>query len=161
MEHAMQGKADGRFDTIQPSNGPAPNDEALIELRQDLDWVLEDWNELLRQTAARSAVIANDAVRARPWVSVTIAAALGALLATALVSRRRPGPVARAAAVEPPQVAPALARRWVADTHPLMSRLSQTWDSIAALNANALPTLPSMDVMTGILKAMLPTKTGH
>jgi DUF883 C-terminal glycine zipper region len=128
----------------------------MIELRQELDRVIGDWNEFVSQAAARSVIIANQTVRSRPWTSVAIAAALGALLAVALTSQRRPPAVARATPAESPIAPRAASRPWMADFQPLGSRLSQTWDSIAALNANALPELPSMDVLTNFVRAMLP-----
>jgi DUF883 C-terminal glycine zipper region len=160
MENTIHGKADGLFDQTKHSGQLAPSHATMIELRQDLDRVIADWNELVSQAAARSVIIANETVRSRPWTSVAIAAALGALLAVALTSQRRPPAVARATPAESPIAQRAPSRPWMVDTQPLTSRLSQTWDSIAALNANALPALPSMDVLTNFVKAMLPAKAG-
>jgi ElaB/YqjD/DUF883 family membrane-anchored ribosome-binding protein len=160
MENAKYGKADGLSSEVRRSDGLMLHDAALTELRKDLDRVITDWNALVSQAASRSIIIANEAVHARPWVSVATAAALGAVLAIALTSKRGPAVADHIVPTAAPYAPVVQSRPWTVDTQPLISRLSQTWDSIAALNANALPTLPSMDVLTTFVKALLPSKAG-
>jgi hypothetical protein len=161
MEDAIHGQPDGLFGQTNNSDRLAHDDEAtLLGLRQDLDRVIANWSVVLSQAAERSAAIASETVSARPWASVAIAASIGALLAVALTPTRKPIDQSRIAVGVTARAPLALQSPWTVDTQPLMSRLSQTWDSIAALNTNSLPALPSVDVLTSFVKAMLPAKPG-
>lgn len=145
-------------------DGVSTHDLTLAELREDFNLVAADWSALVQQSAQRSADAAKHAVQTRPWTAIAIAAATGAVVAIALTPSRNnskqarnrsyfDSPVASAqTAIE--QAAPSLS----ASAQPFMSRLEQTWNSITSLDANALPSMPSLDSLTAAAKAFWPDK---
>jgi hypothetical protein len=145
-------------------DGVSTHDLTLAELREDLNLVAADWKALVQQSAQRSADAAKQAVQTRPWTTIAIAAATGAVLAIALTPSRKDWKqtrkhtyfdtqAARAqTAIE--QATPSL----TTSAQPFMSRLEQTWNSITSLDANALPSMPSLDSLTAAAKAFWPDK---
>jgi DUF883 C-terminal glycine zipper region len=146
------------FATPRPSTKrvSADNDATIADLRRDLDRVIDDWGLIVRESAERQARAAENIVRSHPWESVAVAMAIGALVAVALVPKRNN--VSANADVDR-RVKPAQRTALRApETQPLSSRLSQTWDSITALDAHALPPIPSFESLMTLAKSFLPGK---
>lgn len=134
---------------------PIDQDQSRIsELRDELS-VLTD--TIADMTAKRLAQVENLAsagtktlrsnIETRPWESMVIAAAAGALLAVAIISKSSRGFRYNDAATYNADDIVASARRAAArvDTQPITSRLERLIDSISSIDPTVLTSSPAYD----------------
>ncbi len=165
MENAAFGEMKFQPGLANNLDQTAYHETTLNELRHEFDRVAAEWASLIGEGAARSVRAAKETVQEHPWTAVALAAAIGAIVAIALVPQRQAKQFGRAEIVRNQLLRDTnLVRRPAVDTQPLSTRFAQAWDSIATLNASALPTLssstiPSFETFAGLVKSFWTTQS--
>jgi ElaB/YqjD/DUF883 family membrane-anchored ribosome-binding protein len=165
MENAARGEM--KFQTGMANNvdHSVHHDTRLNELRLELDRAAAEWASFISEGAARGVRVAKESVQERPWTAVALAAAIGAAVAIALVAPRQAARPTRTEINRDQRMREArYAHTAAGEPQPLSARFLQAWDSIATLNATALPnlspsTLPSFETLAGLAKSFWSTQS--
>jgi ElaB/YqjD/DUF883 family membrane-anchored ribosome-binding protein len=165
MENAARGEMKFQTDLANNVDQSVHHETRLSELRLELDRAAAEWASFIGEGAASGVRVAKESVQERPWTAMALAAVIGAIVAVALVSPRQITRPTRTDINREQRARDTLyAQKTAVEPQPLSARFAKAWDSIATLNANALPnlspsTLPSFETLAGLAKSFWSTQS--
>ena len=143
----------------------SPEQDRVSELRGELEGLTRTISDLTALSAARierlsatSVAGLRGTIESQPWMSLGTAAALGAVLAIAIVPKRAQGFRGGSFSSYDPYAIAASMRKAVArgiDTQPLTSRFERLVDSISSIDPSAVTSSPAYDTAKTWLQAFV------